>query len=87
MHTPNAYLLVNAWYTGGADVIDFNNPRQPFEATFEKMALARAEAGGLTGGAADSCDEPAGAGRSQVQVLSPRLRVKVQRAHTARSVG
>ena len=29
-----AKLLVNAWYTGGADVIDFNDPRRPFEATF-----------------------------------------------------
>ena len=27
------------------------------------------------------------AGRLQIQILSPRLRVKVQRAHTARSVG
>lgn len=34
VHTDEANLLVNAWYTGGADVIDFNDPRNPFEATF-----------------------------------------------------
>ena len=34
VHTADADLLVNAWYTGGADVIDFNDPRHPFEATF-----------------------------------------------------
>jgi hypothetical protein len=34
VHTPDAYLLVNSWYTGGADVIDFNDPTNPFEATF-----------------------------------------------------
>jgi hypothetical protein len=34
VHSPDANLLVNAWYTGGADVIDFNNPAAPFEATF-----------------------------------------------------
>jgi hypothetical protein len=27
-------LLVNAWYTGGADVIDFTNPRNPREIAF-----------------------------------------------------
>ncbi len=32
--TPDADLLVNAWYTGGADVVDFNDPENPFEATF-----------------------------------------------------
>ncbi len=34
VHTDQANLLVNAWYTGGADVIDFNDRRNPFEATF-----------------------------------------------------
>lgn len=28
------YLLVNAWYTGGVDVIDFTNPRRPREIAF-----------------------------------------------------
>jgi len=28
------YLLVNAWYTGGVDVIDFTNPRNPREIAF-----------------------------------------------------
>jgi hypothetical protein len=28
------YLLVNAWYTGGVDVIDFSNPRVPREVAF-----------------------------------------------------
>jgi hypothetical protein len=28
------YLLVNAWYTGGVDVIDFSNPRAPKEIAF-----------------------------------------------------
>lgn len=28
------YLLVNAWYTGGVDVIDFTNPRKPREIAF-----------------------------------------------------
>ncbi len=30
----NRYLLVNAWYTGGVDVIDFSNPRAPKEVAF-----------------------------------------------------
>jgi LVIVD repeat len=34
VHSPTADLLVNAWYTGGADVIDFNDPAHPFEATY-----------------------------------------------------
>lgn len=34
VYTPEVDLLVNAWYTGGADVIDFNDPTKPFEATF-----------------------------------------------------
>ena len=28
------YLLVNAWYTGGVDVIDFSNPRAPREIAY-----------------------------------------------------
>ena len=28
------YLLVNAWYTGGIDVIDFSNPRAPKEVAY-----------------------------------------------------
>jgi hypothetical protein len=28
------YLLVNAWYTGGVDVIDFTNPRKPREVAY-----------------------------------------------------
>jgi hypothetical protein len=28
------YLLVNAWYTGGVDVIDFSNPRAPKEVAY-----------------------------------------------------
>jgi LVIVD repeat-containing protein len=28
------YLLVNAWYTGGVDVIDFSNPKVPREIAF-----------------------------------------------------
>jgi hypothetical protein len=31
-------LLVNAWYMGGADVIDFTNPRAPKEVAFYDMA-------------------------------------------------
>lgn len=34
VNTADSDLLVNAWYTGGADVIDFNDPRNPVEATF-----------------------------------------------------
>jgi hypothetical protein len=34
VHTEESNLLVNAWYTGGADVIDFNDPRNPVESTF-----------------------------------------------------
>ena len=34
VHSPDANLLVNSWYTGGADVVDFNDPTDPFEATF-----------------------------------------------------
>ena len=30
----NRYLLVNAWYTGGVDVIDFSNPRAPKEVAY-----------------------------------------------------
>jgi len=32
--TDDAYLLVNAWYEGGADVIDFTDPRNPVEIAF-----------------------------------------------------
>lgn len=32
--TPGRKLLVNAWYTGGVDVIDFSDPTQPFEVAF-----------------------------------------------------
>ncbi len=32
--TEDAYLLVNAWYDGGADVIDFTDPRNPVEVAF-----------------------------------------------------
>ena len=28
------YLLVNAWYTGGVDVIDVSNPRHPYEVAY-----------------------------------------------------
>ena len=28
------YLLVNAWYTGGIDVIDVSNPRHPYEVAY-----------------------------------------------------
>jgi hypothetical protein len=31
-------LLVNAWYMGGVDVINFDNPRQPKEVAFYDMA-------------------------------------------------
>jgi hypothetical protein len=31
-------LLVNAWYMGGVDVIDFTNPRAPKEFAFYDMA-------------------------------------------------
>jgi hypothetical protein len=31
------YLLVNAWYTGGVDVIDFSNPRAPKEVAFHDV--------------------------------------------------
>jgi hypothetical protein len=33
----NRDLLVNAWYTGGTDVIDFTNPTQPKEIAFYDM--------------------------------------------------
>ena len=32
--TIGRYELVNAWYTGGMDVIDFTNPASPFESAF-----------------------------------------------------
>ena len=32
--SPDRHLLVNAWYMGGADVIDFTNPRHPVEIAF-----------------------------------------------------
>ena len=32
--SPDRYLLVNAWYMGGADVIDFTNPAHPVEIAF-----------------------------------------------------
>ena len=28
------YLLANAWYTGGSDIVDFTNPRLPEEASY-----------------------------------------------------
>jgi hypothetical protein len=31
-------LLVNAWYMGGVDVIDFTNPRAPKEVAFYDIA-------------------------------------------------
>jgi hypothetical protein len=31
-------LLVNAWYMGGVDVIDFTNPRAPKEVAFYDLA-------------------------------------------------
>jgi hypothetical protein len=34
----NRDLLVNAWYMGGVDVIDFSNPRRPKEIAFYDMA-------------------------------------------------
>ncbi len=34
VHTADSDLTVNAWYTGGASVVDFNDPRNPFESTF-----------------------------------------------------
>jgi hypothetical protein len=43
VHTPDADLLVNAWYTGGADVVDFNDPAHPFEATFFDAGNGAAE--------------------------------------------
>jgi hypothetical protein len=32
--SPDRYLLVNAWYTGGVDLIDFTNPSRPREIAF-----------------------------------------------------
>jgi hypothetical protein len=32
--TSDRYLLANAWYTGGADVIDFTNPHDPVEVAY-----------------------------------------------------
>jgi len=32
------YLLVNAWYTGGIDVIDFTNPSSPLEVAYYDVA-------------------------------------------------
>jgi len=32
--SPDRYLLVNAWYRGGADVIDFTDPASPREIAF-----------------------------------------------------
>jgi hypothetical protein len=34
VHTADADLTVNAWYTGGASVVDYNDPKNPFESTF-----------------------------------------------------
>jgi hypothetical protein len=34
VRTPDRYLLVNAWYTGGVDVIDFTDPSNPAEIAF-----------------------------------------------------
>lgn len=36
----NRYLLVNAWYMGGSDVIDFTNPTNPREIAFFDAAPA-----------------------------------------------
>jgi hypothetical protein len=40
------YLLANAWYTGGIDVIDFTNPASPFEAAFYDLATTATSPGG-----------------------------------------
>jgi hypothetical protein len=38
VRTRDAYLLVNAWYMGGVDVIDFTDPTNPEEVAFYDLA-------------------------------------------------
>ena len=40
VRTRDAYLLVNAWYTGGVDVIDFTHPESPTEIAWYDIAAA-----------------------------------------------
>ena len=44
--TIGRYLLANAWYTGGVDIVDFTNPRQPFDAAFYDQATTATFVGG-----------------------------------------
>jgi hypothetical protein len=40
IRTRDAYLLVNAWYTGGIDVIDFTDPQNPVEIAWYDIAAS-----------------------------------------------
>jgi hypothetical protein len=40
------YLLVNAWYTGGVDLVDFTNPAAPSEVAFYDLATTATAVGG-----------------------------------------
>lgn len=40
IRTRDAYLLVNAWYMGGVDVIDFTDPAKPAEVAWYDIAAA-----------------------------------------------
>ena len=44
--TIGRYLLANAWYTGGIDVVDFTNPARPSEVAFYDIATAAPDVGG-----------------------------------------
>jgi len=41
--TIGKYLLFNAWYTGGSDIVDFTNPSTPFEAGYYYTGRAPAD--------------------------------------------
>jgi LVIVD repeat-containing protein len=45
VRTRDADLLVNAWYSGGVDVVDFTNPRSPSEVAWYDIASAGASPG------------------------------------------
>jgi len=48
------YLLANAWYTGGSDIVDFTNPRIPHEASYYYTARTPAEGTPVTTPAANT---------------------------------
>jgi hypothetical protein len=47
VRTRDAHLLVNAWYSGGADVVDFTDPRNPHEIAWYDIAAAGGSPGSV----------------------------------------